>query len=580
MKILFFSPHSYFTVHSLPEKVVANALLTNNNEIISVGCNGLYSSFCVCMTAHKYNIDNKIKQSICKECKFNRNKLINNNNFKNINIDDFISDIEINFVNDEVLMLNQLSFLDYTWNSIPISRYALYEFLLNRKLNSTTFDNDEWNEYKIHFKNALFTAIAGYKILNDFKPDRLTTYNSNYSVNHIICALADKCNIPHYSLHAGGHLKNRLEEMTIFKGYLASYSWNSHKIWSEYLKYPINKKSIFYVNSHIEMLLSAKSPWVYSVKGKKLSENDLKKYFGILPHQKILVATMSSEDERYAAEIVGNIPSKQAPLFKTNFEWINYLINLVKNDETLFLLIRVHPREFPNKRENVLSKQANILETSFKDLPKNIKVNFPKDNISLHDLIKITDVCLNSTSTSGLEFLLFGIPVVIYDKNQLYSYGTELNFMSDNLDSYKENILNAIMCGKSLINVINTYRWLSYRNEIASINIKDGYQAYEYPRLLKKVFYLFNFIYLRNRIEFFLFKLHNYNVINSKKLTVAIENGINSHLDNIDIELYKYNSSFEERNLIIASLLKFTNIVSNEESDPIFVKTIKEICNG
>jgi deoxycytidylate deaminase len=59
-------------------------LLANNNEIISVGCNGLYSSYCVCMTSYKYNIDNKIKESICKECKFNRIKLTTYNNFKNI----------------------------------------------------------------------------------------------------------------------------------------------------------------------------------------------------------------------------------------------------------------------------------------------------------------------------------------------------------------------------------------------------------------------------------------------------------------------------------------------------------------
>ena len=578
MKILFFSPHSYFIGHALPEKVVANALLGNNNEIISVGCNGLYSTYCLCMSAYKYTIDNKIKNSICNECKFNRNKL-NDNKFINISIDDYIDQSDIQFVNDEILKLNQNTFIDYEWDSIDVARYALYEFLLNRKLNSIVFEVDEWQEYKIHFKNSLLTAIAGNKILSYFKPDRLTTYNSNYSVNHIMCALADIYNIPHYSLHAGGHIKFRLEEMTIYKGYLAGYSWNTHKIWHEYLKHPIGKKSILYVNSHIDTLLKAKSPWVYSIISKKLSENDLRNYFGILPHQKVLIATMSSEDERFAAEIVGNIPIMQIPIFKTNLEWVNYLIDLVKSDNSLFLIIRVHPREFPNKRENVLSKQTNVLKNTFINLPNNIKINYPKDNISLHDLIKITDVCLNSTSTSGVEFLIFGIPVVIYDKNQLFSYGTELNIISNNIDSYKHNILQAIKNGKSLNNVINTYRWLSYRNEIASINIKDGYQSYTYPKVLYKVFKIFNFIYLRNMFEFILFKLHNYNVFNSKNLTVAIENTYNSHLDALDLDNYKNHSNLEEKIFIIESLRKYIKIISNEIDDPIFIDQIKKICN-
>jgi hypothetical protein len=51
-------------------------------------------------------------------------------------------------------------------------------------------------------------------------------------------------------------------------------------------------------------------------------------------------------------------------------------------------------------------------------------------------------------------------------------------------------------------------------------------------------------------------------------------------LIDVSIEKYKLNSTFEEKIMIIESLHKFTKIISNEKNDPLFVKKIKEICNG
>ena len=330
------------------------------------------------------------------------------------------------------------------------------------------------------------------------------------------------------------------------------------------------------------MLLDAKSPWVYSLKSNKKSESYLKNYFGILPNQKVLVATMSSEDERFGADTVKTIPPFQNPIFITNFDWINYLIELVKNEPSFFLIIRVHPREFPNKREQVTSKQAKILELKFVNLPSNIKVNFPKDNISLHDLIKITDVCLNSTSTSGLEFLLFGIPVVIYDRKQLFSYGRELNLIADSIEEYKMKIIEATNSGKNILNIINAYRWLSYRNEVASISIKDSYRYIYYPKIINKIFLLFEKFYIKNRLDFFIFKYiyKNYKTDKiNKNLNIAIEKSLQSHLDEFDIENYNKNSPILEKKLIKESVLKYINKISDPKKDPTFRTQILKLCN-
>src|SRR5690606_6941171 len=99
----------------------------------------------------------------------------------------------------------------------------------------------------------------------------------------------------------------------------------------------------------------------------------------------------------------------------------------------LFLIIRVHPREFPNKRDSLKSDHALELEQTLSELPENVRVNWPSDNISLYDLAQIMDVCLNSWSTAGKEMGTLGIPVVLYSADLVF-YPADLNYLAVSAD--------------------------------------------------------------------------------------------------------------------------------------------------
>ena len=61
-----------------------------------------------------------------------------------------------------------------------------------------------------------------------------------------------------------------------------------------------------------------------------------------------------------------------------------------------------------------------------------LHINLPRDNLSLHDLLKISDVLLNNTSTAGLEASLFGIPVVGI-RDDLYAFDLALQEEPDSI---------------------------------------------------------------------------------------------------------------------------------------------------
>ena len=164
-------------------------------------------------------------------------------------------------------------------------------------------------------------------------------------------------------------------------------------------------------------------------------------------------------------------------MFESQIAWIHKLVEWAKSRDDVFLIVRVHPRDFPNKREKVLSQQAALLRSALSELPSNAKVNWPEDSLSLHDIAKITDVCLNATSTAGLELLLLGIPTVIHDTDQLYSYPPNLNLCADSVDEYFGKIDDALAAGKSAGHVIDAFRWLAFKFDVVAMDISEAYGA-------------------------------------------------------------------------------------------------------
>ena len=487
MKVLLFSPNAYITSHALPEALVAQSLVNSGVEVIKIGCAGFYQNYCISMSAASvWPTDSESKKKeICLKCQKNNKEINDLFSFNSENIDSYLASEDYEFIDELVKSITVDDWIDFSHNSIPVGKYAAYEFLLNYKLNTTILTASEFEIYKIQIRNALKTLIAGERIFDAIAPDRFLVYHALYSVNHIMSAIAQKRGIPFYSMHAGSHLLHRLSEMTIFRGVQAQYLTNRSAAWFEYKKRPLSSGMINTVSQHVEELLNATSPWVYSVKSSGKNTKQLQEYFSIEVGQKVVLATMSSADETFAGSIADALPPQQESMFRTQLAWIESLIEWAKQHPKNILIIRVHPREFPNKREGVLSVQAKALRLLFDRLPSNVKINWPDDEISLHDLLKIVDVGLNATSTVGLEMLLFGIPVIIYDPNQFIAYPRELNFCPQNKNEYFSSIQESLDSGLSLDHIYGVYQWLAFRSEVVGIDISDGFEVTQAGRLVK-----------------------------------------------------------------------------------------------
>ena len=380
-------------------------------------------------------------------------------NLKGYGIGRMLADRDREEIASLMTALNKDSFENLVIDGIAIGKTALYEFLIGHKKMTANLTESEWAECLPDIKNALISFFACRAILDKEKPDSILMYNTLYSVNHVWKKYAERKNIPVYFLHHAANISDNENTLIIAKNDSFYYAQELKRIWSKVREATVPQEMFQYVTDHFLELLKATHYRVYSAP-KSRSPIHVRKFFNIKDDQKILTATMASYDEIFAVGYVGALSVPKDLIFASQIDWIEALIDYVKKRRELFLIIRVHPREFPNKREPVKSEHAVALEYHLKNLPENIKVNWPNDSLSLYDLAQETNVFLNSWSSVGVEMSQLGIPVVTYLR-EFNFYPYDLNYSATSRKDYFDKIELALKEGWNFGSIKYAYRWLA-----------------------------------------------------------------------------------------------------------------------
>jgi hypothetical protein len=476
VKVLFFSPHAGIWQHAFTEALVAGALRA---ELVYVTCGGALSSYCVPMAARGLTSESAAddKARACAECRLNRDIIRRAFQFSSYDFESVLDDADERRVEALLESAPQDDLTRFEVDGVAIGRAALYEYLIQKKKTQIAFSDEEWRAFRPRLANALRSLLAAGKILDREAPARVVLYNSLYSVNAAWRGAAGVRKIPVYFLHAGPNLQRRLE--TLMVGRDSTLSWYNRALaaWPEYRSLPCSEEELSVVTDHFVELFRGTSVFAYST---AKSQQDLRGRFGIRDDQKLIAASMSSYDEYVAARAIGEVPDEATLLFPRQIEWVRALVDWFRSQLDKFLLIRVHPREFPNKREGTKSEHAALLERELADLPPNVRVNWPSDQLSIYDIAEHADVFLNAWSNAGKEMTLLGLPVVVYCPPVL-QYPANLNYVGLTLESYFAAIQKALDDGWSFERTRVAYRWCVLEQVRAICDIGDGFEFSERP---------------------------------------------------------------------------------------------------
>jgi len=486
------------------------------------------------------------KKEICTICEKNFQKIKKNFNFKFCSIEDYICNNDLIEADNKVNRLNPENFWEFFDNNLPVGKYSVYEFWLTYKLASNELNKELWPELAAKIYNNLLVLRALKNIRHQVKFERMVCYNKFYSINRLASEYFENLKIPTYNVHASPNLFAMYQKITIFRTLEAQAKINKNPTLIIYRNNPVPRSKTSLIFEHARQYLKHESPWVYSTKTEKKPFNKIFPHIKVSEKTKIIVAVSRSNDERKGAELVGLKIYGKKGIFKDNVEWIRWLIRFAYKNSDFIIIFRVHPREFPNKREGALSENAKMLLSFFEKeaMPNNFLVNFPSDGISLYDLLKPCDLVLNSTSTVGLEASLFVIPVLGYGES-LFAFDKHLQEEAEDITDYETKIYNLVQQEWSLAKVINAIRWIHYLTEEVSINIDDCFNPRKYN---------FNdenkFIVKLKKLFLFPFYLNGLNPQRKKaaeidKLTFAILNKKESHIGEFSPEFGNIKTELE-----------------------------------
>lgn len=496
MKVLVFAPHAHIWKHSFPEAVLVESLMISGHDIFYVTCSGGFQKHCIPMISSHipHNAPDEVKKQICFECKANAALIVDKFGFPNVAFDKFIESDDYNEIESIIINTTRDNFAQLEIDGIKVGEIALYQVLLRYKQSKANdFSEEAWQEYLKQLHVTLVSIWALRKIIQAHKPDRIIQYSGLYSVNSVCRQLAEKNGIPSYFLHAGINQRDRLRHLIFAKSQTFDYIKSLFGSWEDkYKEMPCLEEAIKKVTDNFIDIIKSKSFLSYSQ--SKTENFDIRKKFNIPKEKKIIIAIMSSYDEHLAADAVGAYQHHIKPLFRTQIEWIRTLIKFLSKRQDLFLIIRLHPREFPTKREKnsaVLSQHARDIETEFQKLPANVVINWPSDLVSFYDLIEETELFLNAFSTSARELTMLGLPVLTYHNEDVLE-PVSVIYNGNSINQYLNQIDILLQHRFDPERIRKAYRWRSLEQVYSHISIAESYNEKDdflkfREKLLKKI---------------------------------------------------------------------------------------------
>lgn len=447
MNLLFFTPHAALWPHTAPEAYLARALAECGHKISYLTCDKA-QTYCAPMTARRLAPGCTPQESarICSDCRAGANAIARVYRFPVDALARYLNDDDCAKFDDMAAEAVTAKSLDTEYLGVKVGRVALYEFTLAHKKMSTELNELQWREYQVYLTNALRTLQGFARYLKDNRPDAILTFSPQYSNINSCMQYAIEQGVRVLFIESGTNLAHRLGTMRV-------WDWKVHKLVNPALTYwdkselnPVTSTSVVKVTEHFEQLLSGQHFAVFSA--PYVGSSGVRQRWHVKPEQKILLMTLSSYDEAYAALLIDCFPHKKvfSDVFHTQAEWVKATLDWVATRPDLFLVIRVHPRDFPNKRETFRSEQSFMLEDLLEHVPANAHVNWPAENVSLYELLEDTDAVLTGWSVTAMEALVLGIPVVTYDAN-LPSYPRDIQYTGRSEAEYYANIDRALADG-------------------------------------------------------------------------------------------------------------------------------------
>jgi hypothetical protein len=467
-KIVFFSPYAYIWKHSVAELRLSKLLASNNFEVEIVGCDSAMDHFCTPMSYAKMKIDDNSRKMICESCVRSRKLALLNRKLT-------LELIKIQTLKSEISNLTIQAKIDFKILDIEIGKIAAYETLINFKKTDFNFSEEELKYYEAALTNCINVFEWAIQYLSDKKPSAVVVYSPQYGAPGAFAAAAVHLGIKVTFIEGSSDDNQRYTHLRMWNWEKYGLNQPAFDHLENFSNFELTKQREKTALNTLKAKRSYKTLSVYSTDPQGINPF---LYFKLDPKKKTILLTMSSYDEVFSGVSIRKLPPERfrSQVYENQIEWLIDILDWVKNQPDLQIIVRPHPREFPNKRDGVKALHSEIWERVLVDLPANVRVDKPELKFSLHDYWGHVNVVTTGWSSTGIEALSFGLPVVTYDE-KISIIPKGIHFSGTSRQEYYKNLLLAAKSQDFEMNKLNALRWLSFLSEKGSVKIGGGVQT-------------------------------------------------------------------------------------------------------
>lgn len=471
-RYLWFAPYAGLWPSFRLEHRLADSLARSGRPVTLVQCGEVLDSYCPVMSADRLRVDSprSAKRESCRDCRFNAGIAGERGAYRTMLLDAYVTREVAAEATAIARSVTPGTWADLEVSGVRVGRYAAYLTLLHHKVADITATPAAWAEYRSDLRNALLVLGALPAMLAEADPTHVVVYNPLYPTNRMLAEVAAQRGIGLVGVHAGSYVPARYDTVGVYGHISNSQTLVDSSTIRAGFGEPCTPAEVAAVGRHLTELVAGNDPWVYSSAPARRDPADLRASLGLRPDSPVVVALLSSPDETRASMLVDAEWHRDPDRGYSDLtEFIAALRILATDAPEVDVVLRLHPRLSPNKRETVVSPDLEAILDALSDLPSNAHVNAPGDGISLYDLARIAAAAVNQSSSSGLELMVLGLPVVSFDPVRQNAYPPQLGpcVERDRPQDLAPTVRAAVAAGRSLDRSIAAFRWY------ATVTLRD-----------------------------------------------------------------------------------------------------------
>lgn len=451
-QVVLFQPFSGIWNHAIQDISLLLGLSPENYEVITVTCGALFPEHCTVRESRNRKLGSFANKSKidCIDCRFagNLTKVAIGAKFegRSYELGKLISGAmrsSIDAVLADSFRKPITEVMEETIGGIPVGKFAMYETLLKFKKLSLDFSVVERDYFNAQMQNVLLVQAAAIKFFETSNVSDLVVYSPQYAINNAFAHVAQEKGVRVVFAEGSSNIYERDSHVRL-------WDWGKYGLlnpavqkWPGVDEFRASDQEIDRVRRHFSQIALGASHSVYSPSDRE--GLDIRVTLGIPVEKKIAVLALSSYDEVFAAIVIGAFPEYKfkSSVFDDQFDWVTATIDWARSRDDIFLVVRLHPRDLPNHREDQRSEQINKWESLLQSLPPNVVIDHPSKRIPISAYWNHSSVWITGWSSTALEALHQGIEVVTYDSN-LPSFPSDIHRTGTNRKTYFMNLEEAL----------------------------------------------------------------------------------------------------------------------------------------